>query len=245
MIDGQRAVQHARSALGDDLAERTHDLKAPIAIALALCDGAAERCDAPGLQDDLRRIAVNIRAVREQLDALLDTERVRSSRALHPRPADLGTIVRDASQRFACVAARRRVRVEVHAPDAAPGVVDADRVAVAVRNLVANAVRHAREGGVVRTRLAIGGGRARIEVADDGPGVPEAAREAVFRRFARSGAAGAEGRGSGLGLSIVHDVAHAHGGGVEVGRAPEGGALFTLELPLDHAARPLSVVAAG
>jgi signal transduction histidine kinase len=245
MMDGQRAVRHARSALDDELADSAHDLKAPIAVALALCDAAAERCDGLGVEDDLRRIAVNIRAVREQLDALLDTERVRASRALHPRPADLGTIVREASQRFACVAARRRVRIEVHAPDVAPGVVDADRVAVAVRNLVANAVRHAREGGVVRTRLAIGGGRARIEVADDGPGVPDAAREAVFRRFARPGAADADSRGSGLGLSIVRDVARAHGGGVEVGRAPEGGALFALELPLERAARPLSAVAGG
>lgn len=241
MFDGQRAVQHARSQLGDELADGAHELKAAITIALALCATASEDGDPARMRDDLERITVNVRAVREQLDVLLDSERIRSTRELRPEPADLGTIVREASRRFVCVAERRRVRLEVDAPEAVPGVVDAERLTVAVRNLVANAVRHAREGGIVRTRLAVRGGRARIEVADDGPGVPEAAREAVFRRFTR--ASGGDGRGTGLGLSIVRDVARAHGGGVEVGRAPEGGALFALELPLDRGGRRLSALA--
>ena len=69
-------------------------------------------------------------------------------------------------------------------------------------------------------------------MADDGPGVPEADREDVFDRFRRLERDARAHAGTGLGLAIVRDVAGEHGGDVDVARAPEGGALFSLRLPL-------------
>jgi signal transduction histidine kinase len=231
-----RDVQDPRSTYRDELAEAAHELKTPIAVALALCASATESQDATAMRHALGRIAANVRALREQLDVLLDGERLRSESALRLEAVDLASLVRECTARFGVVAARRRVSVVVDAPSALDTVADRDRVGIAVRNLIANAVRHAQEGGRVRLRLlAVDDGSARIEVADDGPGVPAAMRDAVFERYRRFDRGAARG-GSGLGLTIVRDVALAHGGDVTVGTAPEGGALFTLRLPLRSAA---------
>lgn len=113
---------------------------------------------------------------------------------------------------------------------AAPVEGDARLLGLACRNLVDNALRHARErivlGSVVRD------GRAMLWVDDDGAGVPAAEREHVFERFVRLDEARArDDGGSGLGLAIVRQVARSHGGDAWVASAPLGGARFVLELP--------------
>ncbi|MFF0743994.1 ATP-binding protein [Streptomyces sp. NPDC004111] len=97
-------------------------------------------------------------------------------------------------------------------------------------NLLDNAQRHAESSVAVTLRGA--DGRVSLEVADDGAGVPEAERERIFERFVRlDDARSRDDGGAGLGLAIARDVAQRHGGSLAVGRAPGGGALFTLVLP--------------
>ncbi|HWL65205.1 MAG TPA: ATP-binding protein, partial [Actinomycetota bacterium] len=76
-------------------------------------------------------------------------------------------------------------------------------------------------------------GDAVLEVADDGPGLPEGLADQIFGRFVRGAGPGdvTSEAGTGLGLSIVEAVATAHGGKVEAGHANHGGALFTVTLP--------------
>jgi signal transduction histidine kinase len=231
--DSARAVSEHRLASRDDLAEAAHELKLPIAVALALCASAAETDDAAQIHRDLSRIAANVRAVREQLEELLDGGRLRRDAASRCEPVDLAALVRSCAAGFTHLAARRGVEVRLETPGELQAVVDRERVAMAMRNLLTNAVRHAQDSGVVRVTLRVSAetGRAEIEVADDGPGVPPALREAVFDRYRHFDRDGRRG-GSGIGLAVVRDVATAHGGAVHVGTAAEGGASFTLELPL-------------
>jgi signal transduction histidine kinase len=86
-------------------------------------------------------------------------------------------------------------------------------------------------------RLRAEDGTAVLEVGDDGPGIPVEMREQVFDRFVRGDgpADTATSGGSGLGLAIVRAVAHAHGGSVEIGDSPLGGALFRVRIPLTRA----------
>ncbi|GAA3852021.1 sensor histidine kinase [Streptomyces sedi] len=98
-------------------------------------------------------------------------------------------------------------------------------------NLLDNAQRHAT--GRVRVSLRAAGGEALLEVGDDGAGVPEGDRERIFERFVRlDDARSRDEGGAGLGLAIARDVARRHAGELDVDTAPEGGALFTLRLPL-------------
>ncbi len=107
---------------------------------------------------------------------------------------------------------------------------DAALVARAVRNLLANARRHA--AGTVTATVEEGDARVWLHVDDDGPGIPEADRPDVFRRFSRLDEARSTDRGgAGLGLAIVASVAEAHAGGVEVTESPLGGARLSLWLP--------------
>jgi signal transduction histidine kinase len=109
-------------------------------------------------------------------------------------------------------------------------VVSADRslVARAVRNLLANASRHA--VGAVRVSVAAGDGRVSVDVDDDGPGIDP--NIDVFARFTRlDEARSTDSGGSGLGLAIVASVAAAHGGGVALERSALGGARVSIWFP--------------
>ena len=105
----------------------------------------------------------------------------------------------------------------------------AGHVQQVVMNLVQNAVDalEGREGGVIRLSVAPEGGRAVLVVADNGPGVPEAARASIFDPFFTTKPVG---RGTGLGLSISHKIAEEHGGSLAL--VDGEGASFRLELPL-------------
>jgi two-component system sensor histidine kinase BaeS len=117
---------------------------------------------------------------------------------------------------------------------AAPLVVAADPVLLrrAFENLISNALRHSPAGGRVELRAQRQGRLLRIEIDDEGPGVPEADRERIFEPFFR-GSGAREGEGNGLGLYIARSVLQGHGWSLVATATPTGGARFTvgLELP--------------
>jgi signal transduction histidine kinase len=108
---------------------------------------------------------------------------------------------------------------------------DPEQLERMVRNIVDNAIRHARH----RVELFVDDSApdtVRIEIADDGPGIPAEERERVFDRFVRLDASRERGSGtSGLGLAIAKEIATAHGGTIAIGDAPSGGALVRITLP--------------
>jgi PAS domain S-box-containing protein len=151
---------------------------------------------------------------------------------LRRTPTRLSDVVRRAVRSCAGLARERQVRVEEGVPaDLPPLEIEAARMEQAVENLLANAIQHAPAGSVVRVGAcldaAAGEPRARCMVEDEGPGVPAEDRDRLFEPFfsRRKG-------GTGLGLPIVQRVAEAHGGTVCVENRPEGGARFTLLLPV-------------
>ena len=100
-------------------------------------------------------------------------------------------------------------------------------------NLIDNARRHATTEVVVSVRAAADDGRAVLEVADDGDGVPADQRERIFERFVRlDDARSRDDGGTGLGLAIARDLARRHGGTLTMANREDRGAVFTLELPL-------------
>ena len=102
-----------------------------------------------------------------------------------------------------------------------------------VLNLVTNAVKFTEDGGWVRCKLRLVASRARLEVSDNGIGIPEEEQGELFTRFFRSSNAVERAiQGSGLGLTIVESIAHAHGGDISVVSAARQGTTFTVNLPL-------------
>jgi two-component system sensor histidine kinase BaeS len=111
--------------------------------------------------------------------------------------------------------------------------VDPDRIDQIVGNLVENALRYAPAGGTVRLALHREGDRARISVADDGPGIETADLPHIFERlYVAQRYRAARPEGSGLGLAIVRQLAEAMGGGVEVASTPGRGTTISALIPL-------------
>ncbi|MEV4098646.1 HAMP domain-containing sensor histidine kinase [Nonomuraea sp. NPDC049649] len=122
----------------------------------------------------------------------------------------------------------RRWRVDEVAEARIPA--DRQRLTQALMQLASNAVRHTADDGQIAVGSAVQDGFVRLWVRDDGPGVPPADREKIFRRFLRGRSGGHEG--AGLGLAIVRSIAEAHGGTVAVEDAPGGGACFVITIPM-------------
>jgi signal transduction histidine kinase len=96
-------------------------------------------------------------------------------------------------------------------------------------NLVSNAIKYGRPGGVIRIDVRDGGDRWRVEVADTGDGIADADKEKLFTRFERLRKEGV--KGTGLGLAIAKRIVDLHGGSIWVEDNPGGGAVFCVALP--------------
>jgi PAS domain S-box-containing protein/diguanylate cyclase (GGDEF)-like protein len=227
-----RALDDQRREL---LAGVGHELKTPLSIVLGLCGrllAAAELGD--GQTEDVKRIRANAYVLLKRVEELLQVSRLDGGHLeLEPRDVDVARLVRSSFEGFASVAELREQRLVLEAPARLPARVDEEKVLSVVSNLLANALKYAPAGGTVRCTVASGGERLRIEVADSGPGVDDGLRETIFERYRRGAGSAARPGGTGLGLAIVRDLVALHNGIVSLTDAPEGGALFVVDLPLN------------
>ncbi|HSD37367.1 MAG TPA: two-component system sensor histidine kinase CreC [Rhodocyclaceae bacterium] len=224
-LDGKQYVERYVQAL-------THELKSP----LAALRGAGEILAEPDLPDaDRARFASHVleQGARMQacIERMLALSQLEARRSLeHAETLDFVELVGE-------VLATRQGRAE------ASGVIlqsrlpaggklrgERDRLALAIGNLIDNALDQAPAGSTIDVCLEQAAGHLDLKVCDAGPGIPDYALPRLFERF--YGLPRPDGsKGSGLGLAIVHEVTALHGGGVTLANNPAGGALATLSLP--------------
>jgi two-component system sensor histidine kinase BaeS len=218
----------------DFLMRVTHDLRTPLTAirghAAALADGIVPPAEVP-------RSLAAVEAEAERLETLvsdlLDLAKMDAHRfRLELDEVDPAELLTQAFDAFAAEAARRGVTFG-RSLDGLPATVvtDGGRVRQIVANLLDNALRWTPEGGSVRLEATgLPGGGMRVAVADTGPGVPEAERDAIFEPF-RSTTTPDGRQGSGLGLAVGRQLARALGGDLGVDCGAEGGSCFVLRLP--------------
>ncbi|MEW2212874.1 ATP-binding protein [Streptomyces globisporus] len=206
------------------VADASHELRSPIAslrTQLEVAEAHPELLDLPGAVADTVRLQVLA------ADLLL-LARLDAGEKPGGGTVELGALVREeVSQRTG-----DRIAVAVEVPEGGAFEVNGSRgqLSRVIGNLLDNAQRHAE--GSVAVSVAADGRGVRVEVRDDGAGVPEDERERIFERFVRlDDARSRDDGGAGLGLAIARDVAARHGGTLTVHRADEGGAAFRLWLP--------------
>ncbi|MEO6834963.1 MAG: HAMP domain-containing sensor histidine kinase [Candidatus Tumulicola sp.] len=201
-----------------------HELRSPLAAIAGIAQAA--RTDAsPESRSAFDTIAANALDTSVIITDLLTLARDPGRGALHCEPVDLAAIVARCAREAAPGASARGIRIESSPVSA---IVDGDerRLRELTRNLLENAVRHARAD--VRVASLRHGRTCEIVVEDDGEGIPPEDRERVFERFYRRSD---DGAGTGLGLAIVRWIADAHAGSVTVAQAGAGGARFVASLP--------------
>jgi signal transduction histidine kinase len=209
------------------VADASHELQSPLTairaqveVALAHPDSAQWEVMAADVLEDCDQTE---RLVRDLL-FLARAEEIGTSRSVEP--LDLDDVVLEEAAR---ARATSGVHIDTSRVSAAPVRGNREELRRLVRNLVENGVRHAH--GSVRLDVSLVDGRARLDVVDDGTGVPADERERIFDRFHRAdGARARSGGGTGLGLAIARAIAEGHGGRVSL-LDSDGGAHFVVELP--------------
>ncbi|HSJ82222.1 MAG TPA: ATP-binding protein [Acidimicrobiia bacterium] len=225
--------ERAASVRRDFVANASHELKTPVSAIVASAEAlqiAVERGDGSA-----PRFAVQIEASARQLDRLvadlLDLSRLERDEP-DLEPLNLDPLVREEVERLRPATDASEISLTVHST--AVQVAGSRRdLAIAVRNLLDNAVRYTPSGGSIDVELTLVDGEVLLRVVDTGEGIPTRDLERVFERFYRVDSARARATGgTGLGLAIVKHVVESHGGRVEVLSELGLGSTFTVRLPL-------------
>lgn len=203
------ALKEAKEREKAFLAEVSHELRTPLTLLLGHLERLPKNPESLGV---LKKTALHLNRLVEDLLALARGE---VERSLNLHVVDLLEVLQE-------VGREGGVRVEGKRVEVAG---DPDRLLQLFRNLVQNAVRAAGQEGV-QIRLRKEGKWARVEVEDQGPGIPEDLLPHLFERFTKGA-----GGGMGLGLAIARQIARAHGGDIGVESRP-GRTVFTVRLPL-------------
>lgn len=229
----------ARTAKSEFVATVSHELRTPmtsIAGFVELLQDDDEHRLSYDQETFVDAISRNSSRLTALANDLLTVSNLESPAGQHRHVTlDLGVVVTAAHATLAPAIAARRLDVTFQIP-ADPVLVrgDATSLEAVVTNLVGNALKFTHDGGWVRCTLFTREGTARLEVTDNGLGIPEPEQRDLFTRFFRSSTAQEHAiQGTGLGLSIVDSIARNHGGDVTVVSEHLQGSSFTVTLPLD------------
>ena len=222
-FDGQRQF----------IQEASHELRNPLAVIRTNLEVTLS--DPEATADDFRHTAEVVERSSERMTRLVDDLLLyarNETPALERQPLDAATLVHEAAEEFRASAEARHLRIESAASDGLLVTGDRHALRQALANLLANAVRLAPEGSAVTVRAGREGGWVWLAVDDQGPGIDAEDQDFVFQRFWRGTADGNAGeRRSGLGLTIVRQIAEAHGGEVKLVSTPGAGSTFAIWLP--------------
>ena len=225
----ERAVEARREFTGNV----SHEMKTPLQVIGGYAElmeyGATKPEDNARFAALIRKEAAHMRGL---IDDVLTLSRLDEQGDQSHDPIDLSGVCRSVISRLESTASERRISFSVSIEE---GVVIYGAESLAqqlIYNLIDNAVRYNRDGGVVSVDLSKAKDEAVFTVSDQGKGIPEEYRERIFERFYRVDASHSrETGGTGLGLAIVKHSVASLGGSVTVGDAPGGGAKFTVTFP--------------
>jgi len=210
----------------------THELKSPLTAIGGAAELLHDELPAADREGFALQIGEQVQRLREMVDRLLELSKLESLHAPEQvQPASLPQLVKQQLAALAAPLAQRRLQLRWLHEDETPVPVDAERLAMALSNLLANAIDFAPEGSTLELAVRREGGQMLFTLRDHGPGVPDFALPQLGERFFSTPRPRDGAKGSGLGLAIVRQVAVLHGGTLAFEPA-EPGLRVSLALPL-------------
>ncbi|MER7244533.1 ATP-binding protein [Kribbella sp. NPDC000426] len=213
----------------------SHELKTPVGALILLADAVSEASDDPeAVQRFSDRMRIEASRLSRLVKEIIELSRLQGDDPLeNPGPVDVNGIIETAVDRCRIDADDRDIKIVVKTEPDLEVMGSEDQLAMAIGNLVENAINYSPDG----TRVAVAahpiGDLVEVTVSDQGVGIPSSDLERVFERFYRvDRARSRETGGTGLGLSIVKHIASIHGGDVRVWSVEGQGSTFTVRLPL-------------
>jgi two-component system phosphate regulon sensor histidine kinase PhoR len=219
------------------VANASHELKTPITVIQGIVETLLDdnEMDAAVRTRFLGSLGEQSRRMQSLVEDMLALSRAESrDTGFEMAPLDLCEVAQESHRALAPAAEGKQLALTLALP-VEPVMVNGDRraLALAVDNLLDNAIKYTPEGGSIRLAVTAAPGLARLEVQDTGVGIASEHLAHLFERFYRvDKARSRELGGTGLGLSIVKHTVSGHGGDVRVSSQPGVGSTFTVELPL-------------
>lgn len=210
----------------------SHELRTPLTVLTSAMEMIVETA-APEQKTIAETAQRNVARMRDMVNDLLDLARLESGQTeIEPRELDLVALCQETASLLGPQAQAKQTGISVHAA-AGPAVVECDprHLSRAITNLASNAVKFTPAGGHVWIECGVDGGRAFVNVIDNGPGIPSDEQSKIFNRFFRASNTRSQIGGTGLGLSIVAQIMELHGGAATLVHSDPDGSRFRLEWP--------------
>ncbi len=221
------------------LGHLAHELKSPLHTIGAYAEMLQEGSVDPAARNEFFAVITSeSQRLATLIDTLVDLSNIEAGALVPQRgPVRIDALVKELVGTFDTAARGKAIDVVVSSPGPIPAVLaDSQLLAVALRNLLANAIQYTPRGGRVEVRVGAARGTITVEIADSGIGIHPDDRPQVFDKFFRGRAPEVRQQpGSGLGLALAERLVALHGGGLEVESAPGVGSTFRLTLPGERA----------
>jgi signal transduction histidine kinase len=229
--DAYLRLRSALTAQRRFVADASHELRTPLTTIRGNVGLLLNRDDITGEDRSaaLQDISSESERMSRMVQDLLTLARADAGYHLEKFPVDLRPIVEDVSRQAQKIQPARNVELLNGQPSIIQG--NADAIKQLLWILIDNAVKHTQDGGRIQVRMEPRNAWTSLVVSDDGPGIPQQDLERIFERFYQSDTA-RTGEGTGLGLAIARWIVREHGGRVFAANNPQGGARFTVELPV-------------
>lgn len=235
IIDDKTEAQRLDETRRDFVANISHELKTPVG-AIGLLAEAIEANPKDAAM--VGKLSANVVKESKRLSALvkdiIQLSRIQAAEsAMNSELIELEPVVRDAIDRNAFKAERRKVTIDFQGEKGVRVFGDEEMLAVAFKNIIENAIVYSAEGSKVGVALTKDGGVAEVVISDSGVGISKEDQKRIFERFYRTDPARSrQTGGTGLGLSIVKHVIESHLGEIKLFSKPGVGSTFTLRLPV-------------
>jgi two-component system sensor histidine kinase SenX3 len=235
IVDDKTESQRLDETRRDFMANISHELKTPVGAIGLLSEAILDNAGDPEL---VQKFSENVLKESKRLSALIkdiiQLSRIQAAETIvGAELIDLDSVVRDAIDRNAFRADRRKVKIDYLGQRGIKVIGDEEMLAVAFKNIIENAIVYSSEGSKVGVSLGQNGYVAEVKVVDNGVGIAKEDQKRIFERFYRTDPARSrETGGTGLGLSIVKHVITTHLGEIKLSSKLGVGSTFTLRLPL-------------